>query len=94
MPHRQAPHLWAASTTKAGVLPMGGVPMGQGPTRRLYRSRRNWVLAGVAGGIAEYLDIDPTIVRVLWVIGAIVVLPMALDLYLALALIMPPAPEA
>jgi len=72
---------------------MGGTPMGQGPTRRLYRSRRNRVLAGVAGGMAEYLDIDPTIVRVLWVIGAIVVLPMALVLYLALALIIPSAPE-
>ena len=43
--------------------------------------------------MAEYLDIDPTIVRVLWVIGAIVVLPMALVLYLALALIIPSAPE-
>ena len=35
--------------------------------RRLYRSRDR-MLAGVAGGMAEYLDIDPTVIRILWVI--------------------------
>ena len=35
--------------------------------RRLYRSRDRQ-LAGVAGGMAEYLDIDPTVVRILWII--------------------------
>ena len=34
--------------------------------RRLYRSRSDRVLAGVAGGMADYLGIDPTIVRILW----------------------------
>jgi phage shock protein C len=37
--------------------------------RRLYRSRGDRVLAGVAGGMAEYLGIDPTIVRILWVLA-------------------------
>lgn len=35
--------------------------------KRLYRSGKNRILAGVCGGIAEYLSIDPVIVRVLWV---------------------------
>ena len=35
-------------------------------SRRLYRSRRNQVIGGVAGGVAEYFDIDPTIVRIAW----------------------------
>ena len=35
---------------------------------RLYRSRENAMLAGVCGGIGEYFDIDPTIVRLAWVI--------------------------
>jgi phage shock protein C len=33
--------------------------------RRLYRSRTNKVLAGICGGIGEYLNIDPTIIRVM-----------------------------
>ena len=36
--------------------------------KRLYRSRENAMLAGVCGGIGEYFDIDPTIVRLAWVI--------------------------
>jgi len=35
-------------------------------SRQLYRSKGNKVLAGVCSGIAEYFDIDPTIVRVIW----------------------------
>ena len=35
-------------------------------SRRLYRSRRNQVIGGVAAGVAEYFDIDPTIVRIAW----------------------------
>ena len=36
--------------------------------KRLYRSRDNKVISGVCGGIAEYLDIDATIVRLLWAV--------------------------
>jgi phage shock protein PspC (stress-responsive transcriptional regulator) len=39
-------------------------------TRRLYRSRHDRVLGGIAGGMAEYLEIDPTLVRVLWILSA------------------------
>jgi phage shock protein PspC (stress-responsive transcriptional regulator) len=35
--------------------------------KKLYRSKNKW-LAGVCGGIAEYLNLDPIIIRVLWVI--------------------------
>ena len=35
--------------------------------RALYRSRSNRVVAGVVGGLAEYLDIDPTLARVIFV---------------------------
>ena len=34
--------------------------------RRLYRCREDRVLAGVAAGVAEFFDLDPTLVRVLW----------------------------
>lgn len=36
--------------------------------KRLYLSNTNRKLAGVCGGIAEYFGIDPTIIRVLWII--------------------------
>jgi phage shock protein PspC (stress-responsive transcriptional regulator) len=41
------------------------------PTRRLTRSETDKVIAGVCGGLAEYFDIDPTIVRVAAVILAL-----------------------
>ncbi|MEK6821391.1 MAG: PspC domain-containing protein [archaeon] len=37
-------------------------------SKKLYRSTKNKMIAGVCGGIAEYLDIDPTVVRLGWVI--------------------------
>jgi phage shock protein C len=40
--------------------------IGYGSSTRLYRSRRNQVIGGVAAGVAEYFDIDPTIVRIAW----------------------------
>ncbi len=37
-------------------------------SKRLYRSLENRMIAGVCGGIAEYMDLDPTIVRLAWVV--------------------------
>ena len=61
--------------------------------RRLYRSRDRQ-LAGVAGGMAEYLDIDPTIVRILWILVAIASGGLVLLAYFVLALVIPQAPYA
>lgn len=36
--------------------------------KRLYRSSTNYMLAGVCGGIAEYFNIDPTLIRLAWII--------------------------
>ena len=36
--------------------------------KRLYKSTVNCMLCGVCGGIAEYFDLDPTLVRLLWVL--------------------------
>ena len=40
---------------------------GQAPPRRLYRSRDNRMLGGVAGGVAKYLDVDSALVRLAFV---------------------------
>ena len=37
-------------------------------SKRLYKSRSEKKLAGVCGGIAEYFDTDPTLIRLAWVI--------------------------
>ena len=36
--------------------------------KRLYRSNTNKMICGVCGGLAEYINIDPTVVRLLWVV--------------------------
>lgn len=36
--------------------------------KKLYRSRENRVIAGVCGGIGEYFGVDPTIVRLAWLL--------------------------
>ena len=36
--------------------------------KRLYKSSVNCMLCGVCGGIAEYFDIDPTLVRLAWIL--------------------------
>ena len=37
--------------------------------KRLYRSRHDRMISGVCAGLAEYLAIDPTIIRLLFVLG-------------------------
>lgn len=61
-------------------------------TKRLYRSRQDRSLAGVCGGIAEYFEVDPTLVRILFVVFALAGGP-GLLLYGILWIIMPEGPE-
>ncbi len=43
--------------------------MSNNNVKRLYRSKDNRMVAGVCAGLAKYVDIDPTIVRLLFVLG-------------------------
>lgn len=36
--------------------------------KKLYRSYDNRIIAGVCGGVAEYLNLDPTIIRLIWIL--------------------------
>ena len=45
----------------------------EGQVRKLYRSRSDRRISGVCGGIAEYLKIDPSLVRLLFVLGLLFV---------------------
>ena len=42
-----------------------------GSYKRLYRSNKDKILGGVCGGLAEYFDVDPVIVRLIWVLAAL-----------------------
>ena len=56
---------------------------------RLYKSRDDRFLFGVAGGLAEYFDIDPVLVRVGWVLLAIGTGGIGLLVYIVLAIVTP-----
>ena len=57
-------------------------------TKRLVKSSKK-KLFGVAGGLAEYFDVDPTLVRVGFVALCFICLPAGLIGYAALAILMP-----
>lgn len=59
--------------------------------KRLYRSRTDKKLAGVCGGIAEYLGIDPTFIRLLWACISLFA-GIGIAAYIIAALIIPEAP--
>ena len=56
--------------------------------KRLLRSKTSRQIAGVCGGLAEYFNVDPTIVRVLFVIATLLGGP-GLILYIILAIVVP-----
>ena len=60
--------------------------------KKLYRSRTNKKLFGVCGGLAEYFEIDATVIRLLWVL-AVVCAGAGILAYLIAALIIPEAPK-
>jgi phage shock protein C len=68
-------------------------PMRMELRNRIYRSRSERMVAGVAGGLAEYFDIDPTLVRLAFALGVLVTGPIALLLYVLCSLIVPSEPE-
>ena len=56
--------------------------------KRLTKSKTEKKIFGVCGGIAEYLDCDPTIVRLIWT-GSVILFGVGVIGYLAAALILP-----
>ncbi len=63
--------------------------------KKLYRSQKNKVLAGICGGIGERFGIDPTIVRVIWVVISFFLgyFIGGLVLYIILIFIIPQEPD-
>jgi phage shock protein C len=63
--------------------------MSAGLPRRLYRSRQDRMLGGVSAGLAAYFDIDPVLVRLLWVVGAVFTGGLLALAYILLWIIVP-----
>jgi phage shock protein PspC (stress-responsive transcriptional regulator) len=59
--------------------------------KRLYRARDDHMIAGVCAGIAEYFDVDPTLIRIIFMLLALAGGPGLLA-YLILWVIMPERP--
>jgi phage shock protein C len=60
--------------------------------KKLYRSRTDRKIWGVSGGLAKYFDIDPTIVRVIF-IASILCGTLGIWVYLIMAIIVPLEPS-
>ena len=61
--------------------------------KRLYRSTDERMFAGVCGGIAEYLDVDPTLVRLFFVALTLLSGGQGLLIYIVLMLVVPEQPK-
>jgi phage shock protein C len=59
---------------------------------RLYRSRDDRMLAGVAGGLAEMWDADPSLVRIVWALLVVLTGGIALVVYIVMAIVVPEEP--
>ena len=60
--------------------------------KKLYRSRTDKKLSGVCGGLAEYLNMDPTIVRLIWALISVCA-GAGVVAYIVCALVIPEKPE-
>jgi phage shock protein C len=80
-----------ANRQPAGRPPWEGEAMAE--PRKLYRSRDDRKVAGVCGGLAQYFNIDPTLIRVLFVVTALLGGPGLLA-YLLLWIVVPEEPLA
>lgn len=57
--------------------------------KRLYRSKNDRKISGVCAGIAVYLNVDVTIIRLLWVLGTFMTVFMGLFMYIACVFVIP-----
>lgn len=61
---------------------------GEAVSKRLYKIEEGRKIFGVCGGLAEYIDMDVVLVRILWVVFSLVY-GVGIILYLALAFVLP-----
>lgn len=57
--------------------------------KRLYRSKKNRIIAGICGGIGEYTGVDPVIIRLIWIVVTLITLGVGILAYLIAWLVIP-----
>jgi phage shock protein C len=63
-----------------------------GEYKKIYRSRDNRMIAGVCAGLGEFLNIDPTLVRLLFALGAVLGVGSTILIYIVLMIVVPEEP--
>ena len=64
----------------------------QNPSRKLYRSRKDRIISGVCAGLGDFFGIDPTVVRVIFVLGMVLGFGSFAFIYLVMIFIVPEEP--
>ena len=57
--------------------------------KRMYRSQNNKILAGVAGGMAEYFDVDPAFIRIIFVFVTLMSAGAGFFIYIIMVIVLP-----
>ncbi len=60
-------------------------------TRKLYRSKVDRKIAGICGGLGEYVNIDPTVMRILFIAGFFLTGTLMFWIYLVMWIVIPDA---
>ena len=60
--------------------------------KKLYRSKTNRMLVGVCAGVAEYFNIDPTVIRVVWAVTSLFAF-VGVVAYVVCAFVIPEKPD-
>jgi phage shock protein C len=61
--------------------------------KRLYRSRKEKMLGGVCGGLGEHMDVDPTMIRLVWAVVTVLSVGMGILVYLIAWIIITESPR-
>ena len=57
--------------------------------KRLYRSKKDRMLGGVCAGLGEHLDIDPTVIRLIWAVATVLSFGTGIIVYVLAWIIIP-----
>ncbi len=57
--------------------------------KRLFRSKKDRMLGGVCAGLGEHLDVDPTVIRLIWAVVTVLSMGTGLIVYLLAWIIIP-----
>ena len=57
--------------------------------KRLYRSKKDRMLGGVCAGLGEHLDVDPTVIRLVWVVLTAISMGTGILVYILAWIIIP-----